>query len=230
MGVNYFSSPMSRGMAIVDDSYWDVGVTITGSERPFEYSFGVTQGTPGWGSTPRDENTGKTVLGRVGLAPIPGLRLGISGAQGSYLKGVESSLPPGANLNDYHQRLTMADLEVLVGHAELRAEGAHNVWESPSLGDLEVNAGYAELKYLLSFGGFLAGRYDAERFAKISDSAGVRRPWDFDVTRFEVGAGYRFDPRFRAKVVYQSTNLEGAEPSGGDERYSLVAAQFSVSF
>src|SRR5262249_8893739 len=73
-GVNYFGFTMGRGMAVVDDSYWDVGVTVTGSQRPLEYALGVTAGTPGWGSTSQDENSGKTALGRIGLAPLPGLR------------------------------------------------------------------------------------------------------------------------------------------------------------
>ena len=229
-GVNYFGFPMSRGMPLVDDSYWDIGITLTGSQRPFEYALGVTQGTPGWGSTPREENDGKTVLARLGVAPTPALRVGLSGAVGPYLTGVESSLPPGAAIADYLQQLVMADAELSLGHAELRAEGARNVWETPTVGDLEVTSGYVELKYLLDFGGYLAGRVDAERFGKITASSGERRPWDLDVTRYEFGFGYRFDTHVRAKAIVQTTTLDGGVPGVGERRESLVAAQLSVGF
>src|SRR5262249_32569930 len=36
------------GMPVADDSYWDVGVTVTGSQRPLEYAAGMVMGTPGW--------------------------------------------------------------------------------------------------------------------------------------------------------------------------------------
>ena len=108
------------GMPLIDDSYWDVGVTITGSQRPLEYALGMTAGTPGWGSTGEDENSGKTVLGRVGIAPLPGLRLGASAAYGPYLlDALNPFLPAGKKATDYRQRLGMADVELLAGHRVL---------------------------------------------------------------------------------------------------------------
>src|SRR5258706_11096161 len=64
-GVNYFGYSECSGMPIIDDSYWDVGVTLTGSARPLEFALGVVAGTPSWGSTSRDDNSGKSVLGRI---------------------------------------------------------------------------------------------------------------------------------------------------------------------
>jgi hypothetical protein len=228
-GVNYYGFGMSHGMALVDDSYWDVGATITGSARPLEYALGVTAGTPGWATTSQDENDGKTVLGRVGLAPLPGLRFGVSGAYGPYLvSALNPELPQGHSADDYHQELGMADLELLAGHAEFRAEGAHNVWQTPTVGNLRVSSGYAELKYTLPFGAFLAGRWDVMRFGDIRDSSGVSRPWDSDVTRLETGVGYRFTREAVGKLVYQHTQLDGADPR--DRKLSMVAAQVSIAF
>jgi hypothetical protein len=193
-------------MVAVDDSYWDVGATLTGSQRPFEYAIGVTAGTPGWGNPARDENSGKSVLGRICMVPIPALRIGVSGAYGPYLvKELTPKLPPGKVATDYHQRLAMADFELLMGHLELRAEAAMNRWESPIVGNLDSQTGYAELKYTLGLGAYLAGRYDVLRFAEIKGSNGVSLPWDANVTRYEVGAGYRFDRSTLAKIVYQNT-------------------------
>src|SRR5262245_29031467 len=152
-GVNYHGYTEGKGMPLVDDSYWDVGATAVGSARPFEYALGVTNGTPGWGSTSQDENRGKTVLGRIGLAPIAGVRVGLSGAYGPYLiEALEPMLPAGRQVEDFHQQLAMADVEVVAGHVEGRAEGAYNVWETPTVGDLHVQSGYLELKYAFNFG------------------------------------------------------------------------------
>ena len=228
-GVNYFGYPEGRGMALVDDSYWDVGVTVVGSERPFEYALGMTAGTPGWGSTGQDENAGKSVLGRVGIAPLPSLRLGVSGAYGPYLdQVVRYQLPVGSAVEDYHQKLLMADFELQAGHAELRAEGAHNTWETPYVGDLHVHGGYVEIKYSLPVGAFVAGRWDALRFGSIADSTGARHPWDRNVTRIEGGAGYRFSRDAVAKLIYQRTSM--SMDNAPAIRPGMVAAQVSVSF
>jgi len=230
-GVDYFGSPMSFGMPIVDDSYWDVGVTVTGSQRPFEFAAGVSAGTPGWGTTGLEENSGKSVLGRIGLSPVPGVRAGVSGAYGPYLvQSVGDFLPPGKEVGDYHQVLGMADLELLVGHAELRAEGAVNVWETPTVGDLRARGGYVELKYALSSGAFAAARFDAIRFGDVTPSVGEPRPWDADVTRGEAGIGYRFTRDVLGKVVYQQMKIEGEAGRTGARRFPLLGAQLSVKF
>lgn len=226
--VDYFGYGMGRGMPMVDDSYWDVGATLTGSVRPFEYAVGMVAGTPGWGSTAQDENAGKSVLARFGFAPAPVLRVGVSGAYGPYLNDSENpDLPPGKTATDYHQILGMADVELLAGHFEARLEGAMNTWETPTVGDLEAASGYAELKYAFGFGGFFAGRYDVLRFGAIADSSGAKRSWDHDVTRFEAGAGYRFDRSVVAKLVYQQTRMDRGT---SQPRYGLVAAQLSIKF
>jgi len=224
--IDYFGYPMGMGMPVVDDSYWDVGVTAMGSEGPVEYSMGITAGTPGWGNTREDENSGKTLMGRIGLAPTPGLRFGVSGALGPYLvEGLNEQLAPGRNVNEFYQRLGMVDVEFATGHLELRGEGAWNTWQTPTVGDLDVTTGYVEMKYSLPFGAFAAGRLDGMRFSEIEDSTGVKHPWDSNIARWELGAGYRIDRNILAKLVYQHTTMEGR-----DIKPSLFAAQLSVGF
>lgn len=230
-GASYSGYPEGRGMPLVDDSYWDVGLTVVGSSRPFEYALGVTSGTPGWASTAQEENSGKTVLGRLGLAPIAGVRLGVSGAYGPYLDhSVEPELPAGHHLEDYHQQIAMADLEVVAGHVEARAEGIINVWQTPTVGDLHVQSGYLEARYAFSFGGYLAARWDGMWFGKIADSSGALHPWDANLTRLETGAGYRLSRAAQGKLVYQLTSYDQAPVTGGAKDRSLVAAQLSIAF
>src|SRR5262249_32108179 len=153
-------------------------------------SLGLTTGTPSWGNGGEDENRGKTTLGRLGVSPAPWIRIGASGAWGPYLvRDLESPLPPGKTPEDYHQKLVRGDAELLQGHAELRAEGFANAWETPNLGDLRVRGGYAEGKLTLLAGLWAAARWDVMRFGELRDAGGVSQPWDDDVDRIEAGLG-----------------------------------------
>lgn len=229
-GVNYGSFTF-KGLPIVYDRCWDVGIVGLGSFRPVEYSIGVTNGTPSSAAAGRDDNKGKSFMGRVGVTPLTGLRVGISGSIGPYLPtSSEASLPAGAKAGDFDQKLVMADFEYLVGHAELRAEGVVNTWETPFTGDLTVHGYYVEGKYAFPIGLYLAARWDQLLFSDIQGSAGPARPWDDNVTRFEGGVGYRVLRPLIAKVVYQADRLDPKFPRESARHYDLVAAAISASF
>ena len=188
-------------------------------------------GTPSWGSTQRDDNSGKSILGRVGISPMPALRVGVSGSFGPYmLQSLNAKLPAGRSVDEYAQKLLMADLEVLVGHAELRSEAASNFWETPYLGELSVRSAYAELKYLLDSGVYLAGRWDVERFGRIQSSSGAMLPWDWNTTRGEGGVGYRISRDATAKVAWQYTTFDNGVAGWSKPHRSILAAQLSLGF
>jgi hypothetical protein len=219
-------------MPIVYDVCWDVGAVITGSARPLEFAGGVVNGTPSNAAPGRDENTGKSFLARVGLTPVAGVRVGVSGSIGPYLSNeVESDLPFGKKAEDYNQVVGMGDLELLYGHAELRAEGVLNRWETPTVGDLDVRGYYVEGKYSFPVGLYLAARWSRIVFGEIRDSTGASRPWDDTVGRLEYGAGFRVRRDVTAKLVSQSDWIEpntvGAKKN---RRYDVVAAQLSIAF
>ena len=222
----------SQGMPIVYDQWWDFGAVFLGSARPVEYSVGFVNGAPSWPSPGRDNTPGKSFLGRVGLAPTPGIRFGVSGSYGPYLieDAVKSSLPPGKDAADFNQVLGMADFEWSGGHAELRAEGYANRWQTPTVGDLRVRGGYGELKYTLPAGFYVAGRYDIMRFGDVKDSTGTDRSWDADVDRLEVGVGYRMMKGVTAKVVYQRNKIQPPDPGADAEIKDIYAGQLSVIF
>lgn len=230
-GVNYAPGPGGwRGMPIVYDFCWDFGAALIGSARPFEFSLAVTNGTPSSANAGRDTNGDKSIMGRIGLLPLPGLRLGVSGSTGAYMPDdIEASLPPGTSAERYDQNLLMADLEYAFSRFELRAEGAINTWETPTVGDLTLHGYYVEGKYAFANGAFVAARYDALLFDEVQGTTGPARPWDDDVYRFEGGIGYRFDRHVIAKVVYQKTTLD-PRPAGDFRSSELVAAQVSLGF
>ena len=202
--VAYGTGAASTGMAVVDDRWWDVGVVAIGSQRPFEYAIGETQGTPGWPLDGSDETPGSTTLGRLGLAPVAGVRVGVSGAYGTWMPDwFARTLPAGGSLRDYHESLGMADLELERGPWELRGEGFLKAWQTIHAGTLRLNGGYGEARLGLGEGYWIAGRYDVLRFDDVTTSAGVTRPWDDGVDRLELGGGYRVSRDVRLKASFQ---------------------------
>ena len=231
-GVRYTGgSNTRRGLPIVYDSCWDAGAVFLGSMRPFEFSAGMTNGTPSAPRAGRDDNSGKSVMGRVGFLPHPSIRVGVSGSIGPYVsEDVEPDLPAGKSAEDYDQQLVMADLQWQFDHVELHAEGLVNTWQTPYAGDLTVRGYYVEGKYTFPVGLFLAGRWEELRFSDVRDSTGTLRTWDDDVRRVEVGAGFRVQRRVFAKLLYQRHWLTPSLAALEERSYDLVAGQLSVGF
>jgi len=219
------------GMPVLWESWWDVGVMAVGSARPVEGALGVTQGTPGWGEPGEDGNSGKTVLGRVGLTPLPSVRLGVSGAVGPYLiDALADSLPAGKHVNDYDQRLAMVDAEFELGHVELRGEGYRNVWQTPRAGDLRVSGYYVEGKYTLPVGLYAAARWEIERFSKVDDGAGAGEPWHADQDRIEAGLGYRVSRGVILKADWQQQRSLAGGPTQPGDKAAIGALALVVKF
>ncbi len=221
----------ATGTPIVWESWWDVGVMALGSVRPVEFSLGVVSGTPGWGSPGEEENHGKSFLGRIGLAPHPAVRVGMSGSSGPYpMSFLDFELPPDKDPEDYDQELAMADAEVLIGHAEVRAEGYANTWETPYVGNLHVRGYYVEGKYTLPAGFWLAGRWEIQRFSKVTDSTGLAVPWDIDRNRAEAGLGYKVTKDVLAKLVFQRNHEIAANAFEAPDDKDLAAASLTIRF
>jgi hypothetical protein len=221
----------ATGAPIVWESWWDVGVMALGSARPLEFSVGVVSGTPGWGSPGEEENHGKSFLGRLGLTPHPAVRVGMSGSIGPYpMAFLDFELPPDKDPEDYDQELVMADAEVLVGYAEVRGEAYANTWETPYVGNLHVRGYYVEGKYTLPHGFWLAGRWEIQRFSKVTDSTGLVQPWDIDRNRAEVGAGYRVSKDVLAKLVYQRNHEIAANAFEQPDDKDIAAASLTIRF
>ena len=83
VGVDYHGYAEGMGMTLVDDSYWDVGVTLTRQRAPARVRGGRGLEHAGLGRAPPVTRTpAKSVLARLGLAPSAGLRVGVSAAYG----------------------------------------------------------------------------------------------------------------------------------------------------
>lgn len=225
---NYGAGGGYKGMPIVYDRCWDFGVALQGSARPFEYALALANGTPATPNPEVDTNESKTVLGRIGLAPVPALRFGISGSRGAYLPyALEDELPPGTEPEDLLQVLWCADLELAGGHAELRGEAYLNTFETATVGDLEVRGGYGEAKLTVHPGVWIALRAETMRFSDLQGSSGPAVPWDDRRDRIEAGAGWRVARGAWIKAAFQRNTRHA--PAGVEHR-DLAAAQIVARF
>jgi len=226
-GADYGGGSGSSGMPIVDDYGWDFGVVALGTVSRFEFSGGVTNSAPGWGSPGEDANDGKAYMGRVGFVPTAGLRMGVSAAQGSYLgRWVRFSLPADKTEADYQQQLLMADLAYERGHLELRAEGFSNRWETAYCGTLKSSGGYAEGRFGFDSGVWLAARAEAMRHSDLTDGV-ITRPWDDEVDRLDTCLGYRISRGAAIKADWQRTKLYAID---GEQSFDLFVGQLSLEF
>jgi hypothetical protein len=193
------------GMPVVDDRWWDVGVAAVGAQRPLEYAFGVTRGSPGWPEPESVENVkGHSVMGRLGIVPVAGVRAGVSGSWGMWApEWFVFQLPPGKQTTDYHEALAMADLELMRNRWELRGEAFLKYWETVTTGTLRLHGGYAEARVGLAAGAWLAARAELMRFSDVTTSGGITRPWDDGVDRYEAGIGYRVTREVQVRLVGQ---------------------------
>ncbi|MBW3534609.1 MAG: HAMP domain-containing protein, partial [Gemmatimonadetes bacterium] len=123
----------------------------------------------------------------------PELRLGLSWDRGPYREGPERAALPGyVGRDTYIQELWGAELTWSRGPAVLRGEAFHDRWEVPNMTDDPVDISwYLEAQTDLAAGVWTAARVGAIHYGSLVDETGARRPWDYDVRRLQLSAGYR---------------------------------------
>ena len=226
-GIDYGTGQGWRGMPIIYDNCWDAGIGVNGSQRPFEYSLAITNGTPSTGMATVDWNDGKSFMGRLGFAPLPGLRVGASASKGPYLSDEAEPALGGQTAEDFDQILYLADAEWLVGRFEFRSEAYWNTFETATVGDLETTGGYVEARAGLGAAWYVASRAEAMRYSDLQGSAGVR-PWNNEYDRYESGVGWRVARPATLKAVWQ--HFVERKPGVPAAPHDLYAAQLVVSF
>ena len=81
----------TRGLPVLYDSCWDTGIELFGAGGSLAYALAITKATV---SNPKAmTNDGYQLVARLGVTPLMGLRLGLSGAYGPYLTKAAESAP-----------------------------------------------------------------------------------------------------------------------------------------
>lgn len=194
------------------------------------YALALTKGT--LANPTAKDNDGAQLVGRLGLQPAMGLKLGLSGAYGLYMNdGIERArdFPTGQTAESFNRIIFGVDLEYTRGLIELYAEAVRNEWEVPNLEEnsLGSTGGYIEGRYTFYPGAYWALRYGRLGFDKIAAGQGGKEPWDYTVQRVETGLGYYLDRNVRLKLV---TQLNFKEDFPGKKEEHLVSVQVASTF
>jgi hypothetical protein len=224
----------TRGLPLLYDSCWNVVWEVSGSLGRFDYALGVT---PGSVANPIASRSAKGAqgMGRVGVRPFLGLRLGLSGAWGPYIG--ESVAPTGVTApltttpEDYAQKLFGYDAELTRGRLQLFSEGYWSAWETPEIeSGVEAKGAYVEGRYDLAPQWYVASRLDGIWFNEIDVPAtggGVtRQPWDDDVWRVESALGFRFSREVLAKLAWHHYRYKAPAGPNMDAFAIQVSAVF----
>lgn len=215
-GINYTGGSGFKGMVMVYEPCWDLGIEAYGAHGVLEYAAAVTEGTPSaavlFGNETNDE---PGFVGRLGLANLPGAlfgaRLGVSYASGAFY-GNNVAMAPGLRNEDYDQIVMGYDAEYGIGRIILRSEGAWNTWQLPANdnpakwlpNEVTSSAWYGETAIKLAPGTTLGARYDQVDFDEITSPTGRTETWDADVRRIEGALAYRPARDWEFRVAYQN--------------------------
>jgi hypothetical protein len=219
-GKRYSASP------VLYDNCWNYGAYALGTLGRVEFAAGVTLGSASASVQGSDSNENLAVHGKIGYAFTPGLRVWLSAQRGAYFDRVVTPyLPAGTSANDYFQNLWGISADWKIWKLWFMGEFWGNHWDTPVRSNgLDNQSYYAQLVYSFLAGFDASVRYDAMRFNKVMNSAGVDVTWDAPVDRWETGVNYHISRELIVKGVAQFTRVDNTQ-------WDLIpAVQMSFSF
>jgi hypothetical protein len=181
------------------------GVQLSGATRILDYRVALVD-LPVFhaGYTPEPDRAWRPALG-VGITPIVGVRLGVSGMAGPYLnRDLTAAQLAQRDWRSYKQRVVAADLAVSAGYFELNAEAANASFDVPNRAEaLSGLAYYVEGKYTPAARLYFAARLERNDYPFIMAFPGfwVARKTDFH--NEEVGLGFRYTATTLLKASYR---------------------------
>lgn len=150
------------------------------------------------------------VTARVGYRPDAAWAIGLSASRGPWLE--EDA--PGVDRGDLHQ--TALGLDARWAHRDLVVTGelVLSEFETPAAGDLQAASWFLGVRWKTSPGVWLAARFGQLLANEADGPAGSEVPWQPDVWRAELGAGWRLSPDVLLKAGYAFTHTDGDDEAG----------------
>lgn len=236
----------SKGLPILYDSCWNVGINFFGTHNIIEYSAGLITGAV---SNPKSAGPtdGYQITGRLGCVPHISTRFGMSFAYGPYASrndeypdAVSTSQGFGKvvrvqqvpQIDDYNQIILVADFEYTHSHLSFYSEGGWNRYENPQDFNVDAYFGYGELQYTLHPRLYTAGRFGWIHYADVryslipSSNISETEAWGYNVHRYEFGIGIKITRNVQLKFVEQITKHK--ENKTIDTSFS--ATQLNIAF
>jgi hypothetical protein len=226
----YSGTPRYDHLPIVWGPSYATGVMISGALGNWDYAAEVKNSS--LSSRPQVWNaleTGfdhPTVTGRLGFRPSQMWTFGASASDGTYLRKDAEYLPPGAGFGDYHERVLAQDASFEWHHMQIWAEAFEARFDLPHIGDADTLSYFIEAKYKFTPQLFAAIRWNQQFFGTVTDTTGVRVPWDQDRSRVDTAATYRLTSHSQVKLQY---TVEIPHRSDGNADHTL-AAQLTLRF
>jgi hypothetical protein len=212
-----------RNIPILWGPSYAAGASVFGQVGDVDYAFEVKNTSLSsrpqtWAPT-ETQWQNPTFSGRVGFVPDEMWNIGFSASAGPYLQ-------PEAALDNYLEVVLGQDVSFAWHRVQLWAEAYEARFEIPGVGNADTQAYYVEAKYKFTPQFFGALRWNQQFFSALSLPGGGAADWSRDVTRVDVGPGYRFTPHTQLKIQY---SLERQEADIGAWS-QLVAVQFTTRF
>ena len=214
------------GMPMIQIFRWGAGGIGYGSVGPFEYRGGLTAGSV---SNPLqvDDNGGTQILGGARFRPSPAVNAGFSASHGPYLADLSEGALGGRPRDSYHQTAVGSDFHYARGYLLLWGEIGWSRWDSPNVDEpLDATSAFVESRYRLLPGLYAAARLDRLTFSDVTRRTGSKEPWDFPLSRVEIGTGFSWERHVLLKLAGQFNWYDKAT----DLNENIIVFQIVVHF
>jgi hypothetical protein len=222
----------ANGLPVVWDVPYPIGATIVAGGRGLTLTAGVMNTAPSadpadWNRVTLEGPSGPSVVARATYQLIPELQAGLSYSRGSYMRPhVFDAAGPVASDRQL-QEVRAIDASFRRGYLDVRGEVFFNRWEVYRVADDPRDVSYyLETRVTIAPGLFAAARYNAIHFRELARQNGAPDRWDYDMQRWQVGAGYRLGRSSEVRGEYMKNRTRGRL----DPRDDLVSMRWSWTF
>ncbi len=207
------------------------GISVAGKFGQFEYAAELKNAS----LSSRPESWDATSIGfehptvnaRLGFRPNEAWNFGISASDGAYFRPEAGpTLPPGRDIGDYHQTVLGQDVSFAWRHLQVWAEFYQSRFEVPWVGNADAFTYYIEAKYKITPQLFAALRWNQQFFGNVRGQFGDQIAWGHDLSRADLGLGYRFTEHLQLKAQYNLEKFEGGERDYGHTFALQLTARF----
>lgn len=222
----------AAGLPIVWAVPYPIGLTVSGGKGPLTATGGVTTTAPSaepsdWDTFEPSSPAGASLVGQVRYRVSPALQVGVSYTNGPYMRSSVVDPVTGAGVPRQDQEAFGVDATYSRGLVDIRGELLVNRWEVfRAPGDPRDVSYYIEGQTRLAAGLFVAARYNAIHFRDLARTNGQPDRWDYDMRRWQFGAGYRLGRSSEIRAEYMVNDTVDHD----DPRDNLLSLQWWWTF